>query len=80
LAAVLYGVLLLGLAVPSAPGAIGTYEVTALVVLQGFGLPLAASAAFAVGFHALTFAPPLLVGAVVYLTAPVDRPPGPRSA
>ncbi|HEY7065069.1 MAG TPA: lysylphosphatidylglycerol synthase transmembrane domain-containing protein [Chloroflexota bacterium] len=72
LAAVLYGTLLLGLAVPSAPGAVGTYEVTAVFVLQGFGLPLAASAAFAVGFHVLTFAPPLLVGAIAY----VLRPPG----
>jgi len=67
LAAVLYGVLLLGLTVPSAPGALGAYELVAIGVLQGFGLPLAASAAFAVAFHALTFAPPLLVGALAYV-------------
>jgi uncharacterized membrane protein YbhN (UPF0104 family) len=73
LAAVLYGALLLGLTVPSAPGAVGSYELVAVYVLQSFGLPLAESTAFAVGFHALTFAPPLLVGALAYVLAPQGR-------
>jgi uncharacterized protein (TIRG00374 family) len=67
LAAVLYGTLLVGLSAPSAPGGIGVYELAAVAVLQGFGLPLAPSAAFAIAFHALTFVPPLLVGAFAFL-------------
>jgi uncharacterized membrane protein YbhN (UPF0104 family) len=65
LAAVLYGALLLGLsAVPAAPAALGPFELVTVAVLEGVGLPLAPSAAFAVGFHAITFAPPLAAGAV----------------
>jgi uncharacterized protein (TIRG00374 family) len=66
IAAVLYGALLLGLSVPAAPGALGTFELVAVAVLQAFGLPLAASAAFAVGFHVLTFTPPLVAGALAW--------------
>jgi uncharacterized protein (TIRG00374 family) len=66
LAAVLYGALLLGLSVPSAPAAVGPYELVAVAVLEGFGLPLARGAAFAVAFHTVTFAPPLLLGALAY--------------
>jgi uncharacterized membrane protein YbhN (UPF0104 family) len=55
LAAVLYGALLLGLSVPSAPAALGTFELVTVAVLEAFGQPLAPSAAFAVVFHALTF-------------------------
>jgi uncharacterized membrane protein YbhN (UPF0104 family) len=73
LAAVLYGTLLVGLSAPSAPGAIGLYELVVVAVLQSFGLPLAASAAFAVAFHALTFAPPLVVGALACLVQPPGR-------
>src|SRR5205085_12309714 len=78
LAAVLYGVLLLGLSVPSAPAAVGSYELVAVAVLEAFGLPLTPSAAFAVGFHALTFAPPLLVGALAYALRPAGAPPPTR--
>jgi uncharacterized protein (TIRG00374 family) len=66
IAAVLYGALLLGLSVPAAPGALGTFELVAVAVLQAFGRPLAASAAFAVGFHVLTFTPPLVAGALAW--------------
>jgi uncharacterized membrane protein YbhN (UPF0104 family) len=78
LAAVLYGALLLGLtAVPTAPAAVGPFELVTVAVLEGAGLPLAPSAAFAVAFHAITFAPPLLAGA---LAATVGRPRPPATS
>ena len=66
IAAVLYGALLLGLSVPAAPGAVGTFELVTVAVLEAFGRPLAASAAFAVGFHVLTFTPPLVAGMLAW--------------
>jgi uncharacterized membrane protein YbhN (UPF0104 family) len=77
LAAVLYGALLLGLSVPSAPGAIGTFELVTVAVLQAFGLPSAASGAFALGFHAVAFAPPLLAAALVWLLPTTAARPQP---
>ncbi len=71
--AVLYGSLLLGLTAPSAPGPIGLYELVAVAVLVSFGPPLGASAAFAVAFHTLSFAPPLVVVALALLLRPPRR-------
>jgi len=78
LAAVLYGALLLGLSVPSAPAAVGTFEVVAVAVLAAFGLPDAPSAAFALGFHLVTFAPPILAGAVAWTLGSRGGPAGAR--
>jgi uncharacterized membrane protein YbhN (UPF0104 family) len=79
LAAVLYGALLLGLSVPSAPAAVGTFEVVTVAVLQAFGLPAAPSAAFALGFHLVTFAPPILAGVVAWTLGGAARwSAGPR--
>ncbi len=80
LAAVLYGALLLGLSVPAAPGGLGPFELITVAVLDGVGLPLAPSAAFALGFHAVTFAPPLVAGALALALAPragAPAAPGP---
>lgn len=78
LAAVLYAALLLGLSVPSAPGAVGTFEVVVVAVLDAFGLPGPRAAAFALGFHAVTFAPLLLAGALAWgLSRPSAPPPPP---
>jgi uncharacterized membrane protein YbhN (UPF0104 family) len=74
-AAVLYGALLLGLSVPSGPGAVGTFELVAVAVLDALGLPAAPSAAFALGFHVVTFAPPILAGALVWARSGPPRPP-----
>jgi glycosyltransferase 2 family protein len=80
-AAVLYGALLLGLSVPSAPGALGTFELIAVAVLDAFGLPTAASGAFALGFHAVTFGPPIIAGALLWaLVGSSAGPPRPESA
>jgi uncharacterized protein (TIRG00374 family) len=69
LAAVLYGALLLGLSVPSAPAAVGTFELVTVAVLDAYGLPAASSAAFALGFHLVTFAPPIVAGALAWWLA-----------
>jgi uncharacterized protein (TIRG00374 family) len=78
LAAVLYGALLLGLSVPSAPGALGTFELITVAVLDAFGLDATASAAFALGFHAVTFGPPIVAGAVLWVVAGHPAAPPPR--
>jgi glycosyltransferase 2 family protein len=82
LAAVLYGALLLGLSVPSAPGAVGTFELITVAVLDAFGLDATASAAFALGFHAVTFGPPIIAGALLWMAAsrPAAPPPRPDGA
>jgi glycosyltransferase 2 family protein len=79
LAAVLYGALLLGLSVPSAPGGLGPFELVTVAVLEGVGLAPDPSAAFALGFHGVTFVPLLVTGAVAYLLAlALGAPPGLR--
>ena len=72
-AATLYCALLLGLSVPAAPGALGTFELVAVAVLEAFGQPLARGAAFALGFHAVTFVPPLLAAALTWAWRPARR-------
>jgi hypothetical protein len=64
LAAVLWGALVLGLSVPSAPGGLGTFQLVAVTVLHAFDQPAAPALAFAIGFHALLVAPALLAGAL----------------
>jgi len=78
LAAVLYGALLLGLSVPSAPTAVGTFELITVAVLDAFGLDATASAAFALGFHAVTFGPPIVAGALLWVVAGQPAAPPPR--
>jgi glycosyltransferase 2 family protein len=54
----------LGTAIPSAPGYVGTFELAASTVAQGLGVPAAAALAFAVLVHALTVLPLAIGGAI----------------
>ncbi len=58
--------------VPSAPGYIGTYHATAVLVMeQLFGVPLADAQAFAVLVHAIGFVPFATIGFVYFLNSSV---------
>jgi uncharacterized membrane protein YbhN (UPF0104 family) len=77
LAAVLWGALVLGLSVPSAPGGLGPFQVVAVTVLQAFDQPAAPALAFAIGFHALMVAPALLAGAIASFCGRPNTPAPP---
>lgn len=64
LAAALYAALLLGLSVPSAPGALGTFELVCTAVLALWGETDMRAAAFALGLRLATQAPLLAAGAL----------------
>lgn len=74
LAAVLWGALVLGLSVPSAPGGLGTFQLVAVTVLHAFDQPAAPALAFAIGFHALLVAPALLAAALAGWCGRSDGP------
>lgn len=59
-------VTVLGTAIPSAPGYVGTFELAASTVAGGLGVAPAAALAFAILVHALTLVP-LALGGVVAL-------------
>ena len=56
----------LGTAIPSAPGYVGTFELAASTIAGGLGVAPAAALAFAILVHALTVLP-LALGGVVAL-------------
>jgi uncharacterized protein (TIRG00374 family) len=63
-AAVVDGVSVLGTAVPSAPGFVGTFELAASGTARALGVPSAQALAIAVVVHVMTLAPLALGGAV----------------
>lgn len=63
-AAVVDGVSVLGTAVPSAPGFVGTFELAASGTARAFGVPGAQALAMAVVVHVMTLAPLAIGGAV----------------
>jgi uncharacterized protein (TIRG00374 family) len=58
------GITVLGTAVPSAPGYLGTYDLAAALAAQALGVPAASALAFAVLVHATTLLPMALAGAL----------------
>jgi glycosyltransferase 2 family protein len=59
----LQGLIALGVAVPSAPGFFGVFEVCATIGLSVYGIPRELAVAWAIGFHVLSFIPITLIGA-----------------
>ncbi len=53
----LQGVVALGVAVPSAPGFFGVFEVCAIIGLAVYGVPREAAVSWAIGYHILSFLP-----------------------
>jgi glycosyltransferase 2 family protein len=59
----LQGVIGFGVAVPSAPGFFGTFELSAILGLRLYGVPREAAVSWAIGFHLLSFVPITAIGA-----------------
>jgi uncharacterized protein (TIRG00374 family) len=60
------GIIAIGVALPSAPGFFGVFEVAARLGLELYGVPGNAALSWALGFHVLTFIPITLIGAVYF--------------
>jgi uncharacterized protein (TIRG00374 family) len=58
----LQGVVALGVAVPSAPGFFGVFEVCAIIGLAVYGVPREAAVSWAIGYHVLSFIPITAIG------------------
>lgn len=59
----------LGVAVPSSPGFVGTFEAFIVKALEVFGIGRTAAFTYAAGFHAVSFIPTTLVGFGYFLRA-----------
>lgn len=59
----LQGVIGFGVAVPSAPGFFGTFELSAILGLAVYGVSKSAAVTWAIGFHLLSFVPITAIGA-----------------
>ena len=59
----LQGVIGFGVAVPSAPGFFGTFELSAILGLRVYGVAREAAVTWAIGFHILSFIPITALGA-----------------
>ncbi len=58
----LQGVVALGVAVPSAPGFFGVFEVAAIIGFAVYGIPRDVAVTWAIGYHVLSFIPITLIG------------------
>jgi hypothetical protein len=58
------GVIAVGVALPSAPGFFGVFEVAALAGLALYGVGTDKAVSWALGYHILTFIPITVIGAV----------------
>jgi glycosyltransferase 2 family protein len=56
------GVVALGVAVPSAPGFFGVFEVAAIIGFAVYGVPRDVAITWAIGYHVLSFIPITLIG------------------
>jgi glycosyltransferase 2 family protein len=56
------GVVALGVAVPSAPGFFGVFEVAAILGFAVYGIPRDVAITWAIGFHILSFIPITVIG------------------
>lgn len=61
------GVATLGVAVPSSPGFVGTFEAFVVKALEVFGVDRTAAFTYAAGFHAVSFIPVTIVGLGYFL-------------
>lgn len=62
----LQSLLALGVAVPSAPGFFGVFEVVAVAALAVYAVPESLAVSYAIGYHILSFIPITLIG-LLYL-------------
>jgi uncharacterized membrane protein YbhN (UPF0104 family) len=58
----LAAVINLGIAIPSSPGFVGTYQWLAIATLEPYGFARTTAFAYSVLLHAITLIPPTLVG------------------
>jgi uncharacterized protein (TIRG00374 family) len=56
------GVVALGVAVPSAPGFFGVFEVAAIIGFAVYGMPRDVAVTWAIGYHIVSFIPITLIG------------------
>jgi len=77
-AIVISGVAVLGTAIPSAPGYIGTYELAASAAAVALGVPPESALAVAIVVHAMTLLPMALAGAAALLVIQRDAVPSER--
>lgn len=56
------GVVAIGVAVPSAPGFFGVFEVAAIIGMAVYGIPRDVAVTWAIGYHVLSFIPITLIG------------------
>jgi uncharacterized protein (TIRG00374 family) len=56
------GVVALGVAVPSAPGFFGVFEVAAIIGFAVYGMPRDMAVTWAIGYHIVSFVPITLIG------------------
>ena len=61
------GVIVVGVAIPSAPGFVGVFESAAALALGVYGISQEQAVAWAVVFHVLSFIPITLIGAYYFL-------------
>lgn len=64
----------LGMLLPSSPGALGVYEAVAVTALAAYGVPRSQALGVALFAHMAQFIPVTLVGGLVFLAFPVQRP------
>ncbi|HJS47652.1 MAG TPA: lysylphosphatidylglycerol synthase transmembrane domain-containing protein [Gemmatimonadales bacterium] len=79
-ALLLQGVLAFGIAIPTAPGYVGVFELVIRAVLQLYGVPPGRGVSYAIAYHVTTFLPVILLGAWSLWRTPVafhdlTRPP-----
>ena len=60
------GIIAIGVALPSAPGFFGVFEVAARAGLGVYGVPPDLAVAWAIGYHILSFIPITVIGAVYF--------------
>lgn len=61
-ALLLQGVLAFGIAIPTAPGYVGVFELVIRAVLQLYGVPPERGVSYAIAYHVTTFLPVILLG------------------
>jgi len=61
------GVIALGVAVPSAPGFFGVFEVAAIIGFAVYGIPRDVAVTWAIGYHILAFVPITAIGLWYFL-------------
>jgi uncharacterized protein (TIRG00374 family) len=67
-ALILQGVLVIGIALPQAPGFVGVFEAAIVFTLMLYGVDEGVALAYAIAYHVLTFVPITLLGAYSLVT------------